>query len=73
MRYYSDSGRSLVVVVCWLIRRKARLRIPGYASKRYIKKTLREIERKNKPAMKKFLKNLSFGVDIKLEVLPLNI
>ena len=60
----------------WLIRRKARVRIPGQASKRNMKKTflrrlplsrfLAKILRVDKIAMKSFSKNLSFGVDFKL-------
>ena len=64
----------------WFIICKARIRIPGQASKRNMKKKrkiflrrfplsrflAKSLRLKNKPAMKKFLKNLSFGVDIKL-------
>ena len=38
-----------------------------FLSARFLAKTLRV----NKPAMKKFPKNLSFGVDVKLQVPPL--
>ena len=61
--------------MCWLARHKARVRIPGQASIRKMEKNLRlfllsrylaKSLKLNKPVMKKFLKNLSFGVDVKL-------
>ena len=58
----------------WLIRCKARVCMPGQASKRNLKKIYisatifsQQISAENsegrKPALKKFLKKLSFGVD----------
>ena len=67
-------------VVYWLIRRKARVRIPGQTSKRNTKSISSTISsqqisgktlRINKIAMKTFSKNLSFGVNFKLQVPPL--
>ena len=65
-------------VVCWLIRRKARVRAPGQASKQNTKCISSAIsshqisgknsESKQKIAMKSFPKNLSFRVDFKLQV-----
>ena len=62
--------------MCWLIRRKAWVHIPGQASKRNMKKkiflrrfpvsrSLAKTVRVNKPDMENFLKNLSFGIDVK--------
>ena len=60
-------------LVCWLIRRKAQVRIPGQTSKRNMKKLflrrfplnrlLAKTLTVNKPAMKKFLKNLSYKIN----------
>ena len=68
-------------VVCWLIRRKARVRVPGLTSKRNTKSISSAIssqqisgknsECQNKIAIKSFSKNLSFEVGFKLQVPPL--
>ena len=69
-------------VECWLIRCKARVHIKGQALKTKYKKKLllrrfplsrylAKTRRVNKPAMNKFLKNLSFRFDVKLQVSPL--
>ena len=63
--------------ICWLIRRKAQIRILGQTSKRNLKekysfgdfpvsRLLAKTLRVNKHAIKKFLKNLLFVVDFKL-------
>ena len=59
-------------VVCWLIRRKARVRAPGQTSKQNTKSISSAIsfqqisDSKTKIAMKSFSKNLSFRIDFKL-------
>ena len=70
-------------VVCWLLRLKAWVRIPGKASKRNMEKKYissaisshqisgKNSECQNKIAMKKFPKNLAFGVNVKPQVLAL--
>ena len=58
-------------LVCWLMRCKARVRIPGQASKRNMKKNIfsaissQQISGKNS-AMNNFITNISFGIDFKL-------
>ena len=77
MQLSTENLSIAMVSLFWLIRRKARVRIQGQTLKRNIKKktVLRRIPfsrflaktlRVNKPAMKKFLKILSFGIDVKL-------
>ena len=80
--YNERTGVAVVQqVVCWLIRRKARVRVPGQTSKQNTKIISSAIssqqisgknsESKKKNCHEKFLKKISFGVDFKLQVPPL--
>ena len=69
-----------IAAVCSLIRRKAWVRTPGQTSKRNTKSNFsafssQEISGKNPESKlnfhEKFLKNLSFGIEFKLQIPPL--